>query len=161
LEVEVAEGRFREDLYYRLNVLPFHVPALRDRKEDIPLIAKHFLKHFTTKYQRLDLSIDADINESLKQYEWPGNVRELENIMERAVLLSSGENLEIDLPLNKFKKGDDFFNDLPSLDEMQKNYIQHVLKKTNGKISGRGGACEILKVERTTLYTRMKKLGLR
>ncbi len=161
LEVEVAEGRFREDLYYRLNVVPFHVPALRDRLEDVTLIAEHFLKRFAKKYHRLDLGIDPNVNEFLKQYDWPGNVRELENIMERAVLLSSEKTLEIDLPLNKLKKGNDLFDDLPSLDEMQKNYILYVLKKTNGKISGPGGACEILKIERTTLYTRMKKFGLR
>ncbi|MGB9498163.1 MAG: sigma 54-interacting transcriptional regulator [Dissulfuribacterales bacterium] len=158
---EVNAGRFREDLYYRLNVVPFRVPALRERVEDIPLLANHFLRTYSMKYHRPDLIIDPETEALLKKYNWPGNIRELENIIERSVLLSSGNSLEVDLPLSVNKKIKDPFSENPTIDELQKKYIIHILDKTGGKISGPGGASEILGLKRTTLIARMKKLGLR
>jgi transcriptional regulator with GAF, ATPase, and Fis domain len=161
LAEEVAAKRFRTDLYYRLNVVPFFVPALRDRLEDLPLLANHFLKYYAKKYHRHDLVIDTETELSLKQYDWPGNIRELMNIIERTVLLASSGRLEIDLPLNTLKDVQHPFADAPTLEELEKRYIQYILKKAGGKISGPGGAIEILGLKRSTLYSRMKKLGMR
>lgn len=158
LAEEVAAKRFREDLYYRLNVIPFKVPALRDRVEDVSLLATHFLKHYSKNYHRKRLIIDPETDVLLKQYNWPGNVRELENIIERSVLLSSGDSLEVDLPLSVIKKINDPFSDNPTMDELQKKYISYILDETGGKISGAAG---ILGLKRTTLLARMRKLGMR
>jgi transcriptional regulator with GAF, ATPase, and Fis domain len=161
LAEEVAAKRFRTDLYYRLNVVPFFVPALRDRLEDVSLLANHFLKYYAKKYHRHDLVIDTETELSLKQYDWPGNIRELINIIERTVLLASSGRMEIDLPLNTLKSVQHPFEDAPTLEELEKSYIHYILKKTGGKISGPGGAIEILGLKRSTLYSRMKKLGMR
>jgi transcriptional regulator with GAF, ATPase, and Fis domain len=158
---EVNAGRFREDLYYRLNVVPFRVPSLKERAEDIPLLANHFLTKYSRKYHRDDLMIDPLTEALLKKYNWPGNIRELENIIERAVLLSSGTHLEIDLSVTGKGQSNDPFSDNPTIDELQKKYIDHILDKTGGKISGPGGACEVLGLKRTTLLARMKKFGMR
>ena len=157
---EVNAGRFRDDLYYRLNVVPFRVPALRERVEDIPLLANHFLRTYSIKYHRPDLMIDPGTEALLKKYNWPGNIRELENIIERSVLLSSGNRLEIDLAIAGKSQSNDSFSDHPTIDELQKRYIKYMLNKTGGKISGPGGACKILGLKRTTLIARMKKLGI-
>ena len=161
LAEEVVARRFRQDLYYRLNVIPFKIPALRDRAEDITLLANHFLSRFARKYQRHDLSISRETDKLLSRYDWPGNVRELENIIERSVLLSSKDRLEIDLPLNTLKKANDPFSDIPTLDALEERYIRHILESTGGKIGGPGGASEKLGLKRTTLLARMKKLGIR
>ena len=97
----------------------------------------------------------------LWQYRWPGNVRELQNIMERAVLLSSDHELEIQLPAEIQRKPEDPFADLPTLDELQRRYIRHILERTGGRIAGPGGAAEILGLKRTSLYTRMRTLGMK
>ncbi len=161
LSEEVFARRFRQDLYYRLNVIPFTVPALRERTEDIVLLANHFLNRFARKYHRHDLVIDPETEKLLKQYDWPGNVRELENIIERAVLLSSKGRLKVDLPLNAMIKADEFFSDTPTLNDLEQRYIRYILQKTGGKIGGPGGAGEKLGLKRTTLIARMKKLGIR
>jgi transcriptional regulator with GAF, ATPase, and Fis domain len=161
LTEEIAAKRFRQDLFYRLNVIPFKVPALRDRIEDISLLTHHFLNRFARKYHRPDLTFDPETEKLLKQYEWPGNVRELENIMERSVLLSSKGRLEVDLPLNKFQESKNPFDDTPTLDELEQRYIRFILEATNGKIGGPDGASEKLGLKRTTLIARMKKLGIR
>jgi transcriptional regulator with GAF, ATPase, and Fis domain len=161
LAEEITAKRFRQDLYYRLNVIPFKVPALRDRIEDITLLAHHFLNRFAKKYHRPDLEIDAETIKLLNQYDWPGNVRELENIMERSVLLSSRGRLEVDLPLTKFQESLNPFADTPTLDELEKRYILHILETTGGKIGGPGGASGKIGLKRTTLIARMKKLGMR
>ncbi|NOY68936.1 MAG: AAA domain-containing protein [Deltaproteobacteria bacterium] len=161
LAKEVAAKRFREDLYYRLNVIPFQIPPLRDRPEDIPLLIEHFLNRLGRKYLRQDLYIDAETEALLKQYNWPGNVRELENIIERAVLLSTDDRLQIDLPLVTLKPADHPFVDTPCLDTLEKRYIKYILDKTKGRIGGPGGAADILGLKRSTLYARMKKLKMR
>ncbi|PIP38598.1 MAG: hypothetical protein COX19_11755 [Desulfobacterales bacterium CG23_combo_of_CG06-09_8_20_14_all_51_8] len=161
LMAEVKAGRFREDLYYRLNVVPFRIPSLAERAEDIPLLAVHFLAKYSRKYHRESLMLDPETEASLKKYHWPGNIRELENVIERAVLLSSGNYLEIDLAVAGKAQSNDAFSDHPTIDELQKRYIHYILDKTGGKISGPGGASEILGLKRTTLMMRMQKLGIR
>jgi transcriptional regulator with GAF, ATPase, and Fis domain len=161
LSEEVSAKRFRQDLYYRLNVIPFKVPALRDRIEDISILTDLFLNRFTKKYHRPDLIIDPETEKLLIQYDWPGNVRELENIMERSVLLSSKGRFEVDLPLSKPPESTNPFMDTPTLNELEQRYIRHVIEVTDGKIGGHGGAGQILGLKRTTLIARMKKLGIR
>jgi transcriptional regulator with GAF, ATPase, and Fis domain len=158
---EVAAGRFREDLYYRLNVIPVTLPPLRDRLEDILLLAGHFLSRFAVKYNHPGLRLSPEQETALTDYSWPGNIRELQNLMERAILLSTDNRLHLDLPTDNKEKSANNFDDLPSLDEIQRRYIAYVFEKTGGKISGPGGASEILGMKRTSLYNRMKKLGIR
>ena len=161
LAAEVASGNFREDLYYRINVVPFRIPALRERTDDIPVLAKFLLKGFSQKYNRPDLKINAETERLMTQYNWPGNVREMKNIIERATLLSSGDKLEIDLSSTEKIDTEHSFADMPTLHELEKRYIQFVLNKTNGKMGGRDSASEIMGINRATLYSRMKKLGMR
>ncbi|MFH2066113.1 MAG: sigma 54-interacting transcriptional regulator [Pseudomonadota bacterium] len=160
LAEEVAKGNFREDLFYRVSIIPVRVPPLRQRKEDILLLAQHFLKRFKMKYLHPGLMLTREDEYALLHYEWPGNVRELINVIERAVILSRGDHLELSLksPSEIIDAGP--FDDIPSMDDLQRRYIEHILKKTNGRISGKGGAAEILKMKRSTLYSRMDKLGI-
>lgn len=160
LKKEVNEGRFREDLFYRLNVIPIYVPPLRERKKDISIIASSFVKYYSIKYNKTGLKLTSSQKNLLEEYNWPGNIRELKNVIERAVLLSETNNLNIELfpkPVNLIESS---FADLPTLKELEKRYIKYVLRKTEGKISGKNGAAEILGLKRTTLYSKMKKLGM-
>ncbi|MBS3780827.1 MAG: sigma-54-dependent Fis family transcriptional regulator, partial [Desulfovermiculus sp.] len=161
LAAEVTAGRFREDLFYRLNVIPLTIPPLRDRPEDIILIARHLLDQFVYKYNKKGIELNQKHVAMLKAHDWPGNIRELQNTMERAVLLAKDGNLCIDLPLENLSAQEKEYSDLPTLEEMQRRYIRKVIFYTNGKISGPGGAAEILGIKRTTLLNRMKKLGLK
>lgn len=161
LAAEVAAGRFREDLYYRLNVIPITLPSLRERIDDVIVLAGHFLHRFATKYNRHNLELTRDHEAMLTAYAWPGNVRELQNVMERAVLLSFDGRLDLNLPTGRRPAGDNPFADMPSLDEIQRRYIDFVLARTEGKMSGPDGASAILGMKRTSLYNRMKKLGMR
>ena len=158
---EVAAGRFREDLYYRINVVPLAIPPLRERKEDIPLLARTFLAKYASRYGRPQIGLTKKDEAKLMGYDWPGNVRELENVVERTVLLSAGEDLEFRLPEEEMSVSGNLFSDYPPLDEMQRRYIQRVLEKTGGRIGGVGGAAEILEMKRSTLNSRLKRLGLR
>ncbi|MCU0594714.1 MAG: sigma-54-dependent Fis family transcriptional regulator [Desulfobacterota bacterium] len=160
LAAEVAAHRFREDLYYRLNVIPVHLPPLRDRMEDIPLLADYYLKQYAVKYRRAFIGLTPDQNATLCRYRWPGNIRELKNVLERAVLLSGDNQMELKLPAEVQGKEDNPFADSPSLEEVQRRYIRDVLKKTGGRIAGPGGAAEILAMKRTSLYARMRTLGM-
>ncbi len=160
LSIEVQEGRFRKDLFFRLNVIPIHLPPLRERKEDIILLADHFLAGFQKKYKRSGLFLSPDQERILCDYKWPGNIRELQNLMERAVLLSQGE-LEINFPVESASLADHPFADTPTLDELQRRYIDYVLRKTSGKISGPNGASTLLGMKRTSLYSRMRTLGMK
>jgi transcriptional regulator with GAF, ATPase, and Fis domain/predicted negative regulator of RcsB-dependent stress response len=161
LAEEVAAGRFREDLYYRINVLPFTIPPLRERKGDIPLLARHFLARYATRYSQSKFTLKEKDEAELKAYDWPGNVRELEHVMERTVLLSTGEDLDFRLPAGGRNVLASVFSGFPTLDEVQRRYIENVLESVGGKISGPGGAAEILGMKRSTLDNRMRKLGLR
>ncbi len=160
LEEEVAQGRFREDLYYRLNVIPIHLPPLRERQTDIVLLAEHFIRHHARKYNRHNLELTTAQETLLCAYQWPGNVRELQNIIERAVLLSADNQLEFSLPIDIQRQPNNPFEDLPTLEDVQRRYIEFVIKKTGGQIGGVGGAAEILGMNRTSVYSRMRQLKL-
>jgi len=161
LSDEVAAGRFRQDLYYRLNVIPIALPPLRDRPDDIILLARNFFRHYCNRYGRPGLELTRGDEDKLTAYPWFGNVRELKNVIERAVTLSSGKKLILDLPIGQASSEEQTFPDTPTMDELQRRYITHVLEKTGGRIYGPDGAAEILGMKRSTLYTRMYKLGIR
>jgi len=161
LAEEVARGRFRQDLYYRLNVVPLEIPPLRQRGRDVLLLARHFLALYAKRFNRPHLVLTPSEEQELTAYDWPGNVRELRNVMERAVLLSSGERLALNLPVDPRPEANHSFEDCPTMDDLQRRYIRYVLERTGGRISGSGGAAEVLEMDRATLYHRMKKLGLR
>ena len=153
----VAKGNFREDLFYRLNVIPINIPPLRERKEDIPLLARKFTQKFAPEHK---ISLDKELIKTLEKYNWPGNVRELENLIERMVVLRNSDSLTIaDLP-SEFSSGKrltiDFESDL-SFDEIQKKLITDALEKTN---QNRSKAAKLLKIPRHILVYRMKKYGL-
>ncbi len=166
LEEEVKNKTFREDLFYRLNVFPIKIPPLRERKEDILLLSKHFMRKFNTECGKNIRTISDDACDLLYQYEWPGNVRELGNVIERAMILSSGETITAEnLVLNR-KSGinnegeEDMFetaNANSSLAEIEKIHIINVLKNVNGQ---RAAAARTLGINRTTLYNKMRTYGL-
>jgi len=156
----VARGEFREDLYYRINVVPILMPPLRQRLDDISLLARYFLDRYTAKYHRAGFQLTIEDENRLKAYNWPGNVRELKNVLERASLLSAEGEIDLNLPTATVSTVRNPFEDLPSMDEIQRRYIRYVLQQTKGKQSGQKGATEILGMNRTTLYNRMKKLGI-
>ena len=163
LAAEVAAGNFREDLYYRLNVLPLKLPPLRERREDIALLAEYYLDRFSLKYINKSIALMSEELEQLRSYHWPGNVRELKNVIERAVLLwnDDGRGLNLSIEQRDASVVDDLFWDTPTLDELQRRYIKHVLGTTNGRIGGPGGAAQILGMKRTSLNNRIKKLSVR
>ena len=153
----VAEGRFREDLYYRLNVFPITAPPLRERREDIPLLVWAFVEEFSKAMGKPIQAVAKASLRSLQQYHWPGNVRELRNAVERAMILASGPTLRIDLPgvvSTPVSRG------LATLAEVEREHIQRVLESTHWRVRGVGGAAEILGLPPTTLESRMAKLGL-
>ncbi|NUY81497.1 sigma 54-interacting transcriptional regulator [Flavobacterium sp. MAH-1] len=162
LEKEVAEGRFRLDLYYRLNVFPIEIPSLRERREDVPRLAKHFLRHFAAKNNKPVERLSEQALKSLLNYNWPGNIRELENLMERSVLLSRTDTIE-EIPLPQKKEIDETSSGwyLKTIEENEREHIEAVLKRVNGRIRGVGGAAEILGVPPTTLASKIQKLGIK
>jgi len=164
LEKAVREGRFRADLYYRLNIFPIHVPALRERKDDIPLLARHFLTMHSHKIGKDFQEIHEGALSALMQYDWPGNIRELENTIERAMILNQPPLLRmIDLPsAPKSIGGIPAWPGDPSmaLSDNERRHILWTLEKTNGRVSGPGGAAELLKINPSTLRFRIKKLGI-
>ncbi|MBC7921535.1 MAG: sigma-54-dependent Fis family transcriptional regulator [Ferruginibacter sp.] len=159
LEKEIGEGKFREDLYYRLNVFPIVSPPLRERKEDIPLLAHHFCaKHGPGMGKKIDV-IPPDVLEALVAYNWPGNVRELENIIERSLIVSPGRKLELG---DWSRRGTLAKRVNPvTLEECERNHITAILETTRWKVSGEHGAAKILDVVPTTLESKMKKLGIK
>jgi len=164
LEKEVAEGRFRSDLYYRLNIFPISLPPLRDRREDIPLLAAYFIERFAKKAGRHITTFSNRAMQEMMQYNWPGNIRELEHLIERSVLLSSGDTIRhIHLPLNKpitQTTGPEELT-LKTIDENEREHILKTLKFCGGKMSGENGAAQILGVPPGTLYSKMKRLGIK
>lgn len=162
LEAEVKAGRFRSDLYYRLNVFPIHLPPLRERLEDIEPLANSFIAKFSKNIGKKVSGISAKVLKQLKSYDWPGNVRELEHQIERGILLSEGEILkEVHLP---GRQEEEESNGHPAsartLEQIERTYIIEVLKRCGGKISGTGGAAEILELPGTTLHSKMRKLKI-
>jgi DNA-binding NtrC family response regulator len=162
LEKEVGEGRFRLDLYYRLNVFPIVLPSLRERTEDIPALAQHFISIYNRKSGKRITELSDKVLKNMMAYSWPGNIRELENLIERSVLLSKGAIIEdilfptqIGYVLPNAQEPH-----VKTIHENERDYIISVLKKCNGKIWGAGGAAEILNVPPSTLKSKMKKLGI-
>jgi transcriptional regulator with GAF, ATPase, and Fis domain len=161
LATDVAVGRFRQDLYYRLNVIPLVLPPLRERGEDVIILTKEFLSQYARKYHRVLPKLTDDDISALMAYPWPGNVRELKNVMERTAILSSGESLQLNLPASPDAASNLSFTDTPDMDEFQRRYIRHVLNLTGGRVAGHGGAAEVLGMKRTTLQARMRRLGIK
>ncbi len=173
LKTMVEEQRFRSDLYYRLNVFPIRVPALRERKEDIPLLVRHFVQEFSRRNNRVIDTIPSETMQALVRYQWPGNIRELQNVIERAVIISQGPVLLVALP--------ELTSDVSSisapvvttaksapreslqeiLEETERNQILRALEEANGVVAGPNGAAARLGVKRTTLQLKMQKLGIR
>jgi len=158
LEEEVRKGRFRQDLYYRLNVFPITVPPLRQRKEDIPLLVGAFIERYARKLGKQITSVQKKTMKTLQDYPWPGNVRELESVLERAAILCSGpvltlaDKLEISTP--------SVFSSIRTLEEVERNQMLKILSETRWRIEGKNGAAAILGLNPSTLRARMHKLGI-
>jgi two-component system, NtrC family, nitrogen regulation response regulator NtrX len=163
LEREIERGNFREDLFYRLNVIPFTVPPLRDRAEDIPLLAQHFLQLFSVAYGRKPKELSEDSLEALRQYGWPGNVRELRNLMERLIILHPQRRIEVrhlalDPGRRQLAPKSEGFTSLHAVKEAaERDYILKKLDETAGNVTR---ASELLGLERSNLYRKMKALGI-
>ncbi|NIM47758.1 MAG: response regulator [Gemmatimonadales bacterium] len=157
LATEVAEARFREDLLFRLNTVEIHLPPLRERREDIPLLAAHFLQQHARRYGNAPRGIDSGAMEALLAHQWPGNIRELDHVVERAVLMAEGEHLGVgDLGLHQSTDGTPSFEDM-TLDEAEHVLIQRALKRFNGNVTE---AAKALGVSRSALYRRIQRHGL-
>jgi len=168
LEAEVRAGRFREDLFYRLNVFPIVVPPLRRRRDDIPRLVEHFVPILAKRADRTIDEVPGSVLRQLTDYAWPGNVRELISVLERAVVTSEGGVLRLSEPLDpgvsaRLDEGNAaaVTEPLITLEENERRHILRALEACGGKISGAGGAAELLGINPSTLRTRMKKLRLR
>ncbi|MBW1941448.1 MAG: sigma 54-interacting transcriptional regulator [Deltaproteobacteria bacterium] len=164
LTEEVAAGRFRADLYYRLNVYPLSIPPLRKRREDIPLLVEHFTPQIASRIGKHIDQVPTHVMDRLMAYHWPGNVRELRNVLERAVITSPGSVLQLlpgfELESPKISQ-DGPEEDWYSLEEAERRHILKALERTNGKVEGPGGAAELLELKPSTLRFRIKKLGIK
>ena len=159
LEESVREGSFRADLFYRLNVFPIRLPALRERTEDIPQLLSYLAKKYGAKHGKRIASIPQSTVHILQSYPWPGNIRELENLIERAVILAQGTEIEIGDQLASPVSTSPVAT-ISSLEELEREHILHALKLTGWRVSGEKGAAKTLGLKRTTLESRMKKLGI-
>jgi PAS domain S-box-containing protein len=159
LEEEVARGRFRSDLFYRLNIFPIHLPALRERKPDVPLLATHFALDFGRRMGKPLRGIEANAMARLMAYDWPGNVRELANVLERAVILCDGPSI-LEGHLGVIGRDRRETGAFPTLEEMERQHIIRALAQTGGVLAGPGGAAKLLGMRRSTVWSRMKKLGI-
>ena len=158
LNEEIRKGAFREDLYYRLNIFPITMPPLRDRLDDIPLLVHFYLDSISRRMGKVIKVIPVNVMDTLLRYHWPGNVRELKNVIERAVINSSGPKLHLADELNKPYR--DLIRPDQTLENMERDYIQQVLEQVRWKVSGKNSAAEILGLDRSTLRARMKKLRI-
>ena len=170
LKAEIGRGKFREDLYYRLNVFPITIPPLRQRKEDIPLLVKFFVTKFNKKIGRTFEAVEQETLALLQDYCWPGNVRELESVIERAVITSQGSALRVldrlepsrpsgEQQVERVEK--EVAPTVRALGEMERDHILHALQKTGWRVEGSAGAAEILGINSSTLRGRMRKHGIR
>jgi len=153
----VDKGQFRKDLYYRLNVFPIAIPPLRERPEDIPLLVWTFVRQYEKKMGKRIDHIPRKSMEDLQHYQWPGNARELRNVVEHAMIVSSGRSLDVRAPEKALAE-------IPtniSLEDVERRHILAILQKSGWRLSGQGGAAEILGLKRTTLQSKMKKLGIK
>jgi PAS domain S-box-containing protein len=171
----IAEGKFRSDLFYRLNVLPLSVPSLRERQGDVPLLVTFFLQRFAKKLGKPIKQVPEDVMQRLVAYPWPGNIRELQNVIERAVVLSTGDRLALSAdfapirasaapaiaPLPKAQAVEERPTDAGSLEDVERRHIESVLARTNWMIEGERGAAKILNLNPSTLRSRMQKLGVK
>jgi formate hydrogenlyase transcriptional activator len=175
----VAERAFRTDLYYRLNVFPIHIPALRERPEDVPLLVRYFVQKFSRRLNKAVSYVPAEAMEALAGYSWPGNIRELENFIERAVLLSPGKELRVTISELKpvavaadagadssssstsLSSSTSANTPIATLEDTERQHILRALRQTEWRIAGSKGAASILGMKRTTLQARMRKLGIR
>ena len=167
LHEEVKAQRFRSDLFFRLNIFPIRLPSLKDRKEDVPMLAHHFLQKFSKKMNKKIIGIENSSLQSLMSYQWPGNIRELENVIERAVIINNSKVLKIGLgdlgqQNQDFEQSSGNLNifQVKSYKDAERELILKTLEISNGKIRGEGGAAQLLKINPTTLESKMKKLGL-
>ncbi len=171
LEAMVAEQKFRSDLFFRLNVFPVHVPALRERQGDIPLLVRHFTQQFSRRMNRVIETVPSAAMDALSRYHWPGNIRELQNVIERAVIISTGPTLNIDVSHLKFSKADPPAEKRAAsksangalhivLEETERQQILKALKECNWVVAGPNGAAARLAMKRSTLQLRMQKLGI-
>ena len=171
LKKEVEIGKFREDLFYRLNVFPLEVSPLRERRDDIPLLAGHFLQLAQEKFNRKGIHFSKSNIVTLENYDWPGNIRELQNLIERAVIIAKSNRLVFDLPKgpikgkispqNQYVKESDKVLTFDDIKQFERQNIINALKRTNWKIFGSDGAAESLGIPPTTLTTRIKRMGLK
>jgi formate hydrogenlyase transcriptional activator len=176
----VAERAFRSDLFYRLNVFPIHIPALRERREDVPLLVRYFVQKFSRRLNKTVAYVPTEAMDALVNYPWPGNVRELENFVERAVLLSPGKELRV--PVAELRAATPTHGEnssqtvassgvitasaatahaISTLEEAERQHILRALRQTEWRIAGPKGAAKLLGMKRTTLQARMRKLGIR
>ena len=163
LEKEVSEGRFRIDLYYRLNVFPINMPSLRERPEDIPLLVEHFVAQFCKMNKVENKTVTDKVMDKLRNYSWPGNIRELEHLIERSILLNAEKTItqmdiaeSYDRPVNSSSG-----SKVKTIKEIEIDHIKSVLETCNGKLSGPGGAAELLQLPYSTLIYKIKKLGIK
>jgi formate hydrogenlyase transcriptional activator len=166
----VAEQKFRQDLFYRLDVFPIHVPPLRERREDIPMLVRHFAQQFARRMKKEIDTIPADTMNALTRYDWPGNIRELQNLVERAVILSTGQTLDVPpfadrAPVAKaapatHSNGNSSAADSRTLEDVDRRHIIEALERSKWVIAGPSGAAVRLGIKRSTLQFRMRKLGI-
>jgi formate hydrogenlyase transcriptional activator len=160
LAAMVRDGSFRADLYYRLNVFPIHVPALRERQEDIPVLVRYFTQKFAQSMHRPIETIPTRAMEALQAWHWPGNIRELENVIERSVILSQGRELQVPVSELRERALPVLPGTLPTLEQAEREHILKALGEAGGKVGGKDGAAARLGLKRTTLQSRMAKLGI-
>jgi transcriptional regulator with GAF, ATPase, and Fis domain len=164
LEHAIAIGRFRSDLYYRVSVFPIRIPPLRERRDDIPILAEYFTKHFASRLRKAVTGLAPDALHRLTAYDWPGNVRELQNVIERALILTAGALIESDaIGLGQEHGRGAQAPPVPgvlTLADAERQAIVAALDRARWRVSGRGGAAELLALKPTTLHAKMKKLGI-
>lgn len=156
----MAENQFRSDLFYRLSVFPIRIPPLRERREDIPALVRYFVRKFAPRLDRYIESIPRATMKALTEWSWPGNVRELENLMERSVILTSGNALHVPLSEMRVTHHISPSESDHSLDSAEREHIIRVLRETGGAVSGPNGAAQRLGLKRTTLQSKMKRLKI-